>query len=162
MPDIPQSIETFLKGRRYAVLATQNDDGSIHLTPVWYIFEDGRLYVGTNSASRKARNILARPAASLIVDVRSPGSERWVSASGPVEILRGEASDAIHYKVLRRYMTEEALKHPAIGPAMTAADDITICLRPDKWRSWDIKNLDSQFFGGVLTQSPQRWFLPLD
>lgn len=41
MSHTPQWIETFLQGRRYAVLATHNDDGSIHLTPVWYLFEDG-------------------------------------------------------------------------------------------------------------------------
>jgi len=29
-------------------------------------------------------------------------------------------------------------------------------------RSWDLKSLDAQFFGGILAQSPQKWFLPLD
>ncbi len=159
MPDTPEWIKTFLRGRRYAVLATHNEDGSIHLTPVWYLFEDGKLFVGTSSASRKARNLSARPNASLLVDVRKLGSERWVSASGRVEILRGDASKSINSRIHLRYMTEEALNHPAIGPEMAASDDVTICLQPDRWRSWDLKNLDTQ---GIFAQAPERWFLPLE
>jgi hypothetical protein len=33
-------MREFLNGRHYATLATLNEDGSIHLTPVWYLFED--------------------------------------------------------------------------------------------------------------------------
>ncbi|MBP1597079.1 MAG: Pyridoxamine 5'-phosphate oxidase-like FMN-binding protein [Acidobacteria bacterium] len=162
MPDTPQWIGTFLQGRRYAVLATHNDDGSIHLTPVWYLFEDGQFLVGTSSTSRKARNISARPNASLVVDGRTLGSECWVSVSGSAQILGGEASRAINKRILQRYLTEEALQHSPIGPGLAATDDVTICLQPVKWRSWDLKSLDAQFFGGILAQSPQKWFLPLD
>ncbi len=162
MPDTPEWIEAFLQGRRYAVLASQNDDGSIHLTPVWYLFEDGQLFVETSATSRKARNVLARPTASLLVDVRIPGSERWVSASGSVQVLRGEASRALNDRILRRYLTKEALQHPTVGPVMAAADDVTICLRPAQWRSWDAKTFDTRFFGGILAETPQKWFLPLD
>ena len=37
-----------LLSRRYiATLGTENADGSIHLTAVWYLFESGSLYVAT-------------------------------------------------------------------------------------------------------------------
>jgi nitroimidazol reductase NimA-like FMN-containing flavoprotein (pyridoxamine 5'-phosphate oxidase superfamily) len=64
-----------LEARHYAILATHNEDGSIHTTPVWYLFENGNLYVGSASSSRKARNAAARPAATLMIDVRQPGNE---------------------------------------------------------------------------------------
>ena len=162
MQSAPPLAEKLLQERRYAVLATHNEDGSIHLTPVWYIFEHGQIFVGTGSTSRKARNVLARPNASLVVDVRTIGSESWVSASGPVKVLRGDAAIAIHHRILRRYMTEEALQHPTIGPGMAAADDLILCLQPTQWRSWDLTSLDAQYFGGILTQTPQKWFLPMD
>src|SRR4030095_11024957 len=79
---------TLLKQRRYATLATQDADGSFHLTPVWYLFQDEQLFVGAASSSRKVRNAIARPTASLVVDVRQPGAERWVAGAGPVTILR--------------------------------------------------------------------------
>ena len=130
-----ESIHRLLEGRHYAVLTTHDDDGSIHLTPVWYIFDNKELCVGAPSSSRKARNIAARPSASLIVDTRRLGMERWVSASANAEIIEDERSREINSQILRRYLTKEAIEDARIGPAFTATDDVTICLTPIAWRS---------------------------
>ena len=151
-----------IEGRHYATLATQDADGSLHLTPVWYLYRDGQLYVGANSASRKVRNAIARPTASLVVDVRIPGGERWVSGLGPVTILRGAESQKINAAIQERYLTPEALRDPRIGPVFAAADDVTLCIRPERWRSWAGADLDAQFFGGILGTAPERWFRPVD
>jgi PPOX class probable F420-dependent enzyme len=82
MSKLSDSMRELLNGRHYATLATLNEDGSIHLTPVWYLFEHEGFFVSTASSDRKVRNILARPEASLIIDIRKLGAERWVSASG--------------------------------------------------------------------------------
>ncbi|HEY8669687.1 MAG TPA: pyridoxamine 5'-phosphate oxidase family protein, partial [Terriglobales bacterium] len=74
--------QQFLQGRYIAALATENPDGTIHLTAVWYLFEEGRLFIATSSKSRKARNIAARPKVSLMVDARKPGTESGVVAAG--------------------------------------------------------------------------------
>ena len=76
------ALQELLRGRYIATFGTENSDGSIHLTAVWYLFESGSLYVATSSKSRKARNVAARPRASLMVDVRRPGAERGVTAAG--------------------------------------------------------------------------------
>jgi nitroimidazol reductase NimA-like FMN-containing flavoprotein (pyridoxamine 5'-phosphate oxidase superfamily) len=143
-------------------LATHNEDGSIHVTPVWYLFENGKFYVESPSSSRKARNAAARPNATIMVDIRRPGDESWVYASGRVETLRGDDSREINSKILHRYLTEEAINDPRIGPGFAAADDITICLVPETWRSWSAKDVDEQFFGGILTGDPEKWFRPID
>jgi nitroimidazol reductase NimA-like FMN-containing flavoprotein (pyridoxamine 5'-phosphate oxidase superfamily) len=70
MSKLSDSMREFLNGRHYATLGTLNEDGSIYLTPVWYLFENDRLFVETASSTRKVRNILARPEASLMVDSR--------------------------------------------------------------------------------------------
>src|SRR6476661_8940729 len=59
------ALQELLRGRYIATVGTENSDGSIHLTAVWYLFESGSLYVATSSKSRKARNVAARPKASL-------------------------------------------------------------------------------------------------
>jgi PPOX class probable F420-dependent enzyme len=153
---------TLLEGRHYATLATQDADGSPHQTPVWYVFRDGQLFVGTASSSRKYRNVVARPLASLVVDERTPGKERWVSGSGPVTILRGEESRAIVASIHKRYLTAEALSDPNVGPIFAGSDDVTLCIRPTTWRSWAAADLDAQFFGGLLAASPDKWFHPVD
>jgi PPOX class probable F420-dependent enzyme len=162
MARLNDSMRALLNGRHYATLATLNEDGSIHLTPVWYLFEQEGLFVSTASSDRKVRNIVARPEASLLVDVRKPGSERWVSASGRAEIIRGERSKAINANIGRRYLTQAALEDPRVWPVFAAASDVTIALTPHMWRSFDLKSLDDQWFAGLLRQSPERWFLPLD
>ncbi len=162
MSKLSDSMREFLNERHYATLATLNEDGSIHLTPVWYLFENDCFFVSTGSPSRKVRNILARPQASIVVDSRKLESTRWVSASGSAEIIRGERSKEINTKIDKRYLTKVALEDPSVGPVIEAAGDVTIRLTPHSWQSWDLKSLDDQFFSGILSQNPQKWFLPLD
>jgi PPOX class probable F420-dependent enzyme len=162
MAPLSDWARTLLEGRRYATLATEDADGSLHQTPVWYLFRDERLFVGTSSLTRKFRNVVARPTASLIVDVRTPGTERWVAGSGPVTILRGDESRAIVASIHERYLSADALRDPAVGPIFAGGDDVTICIRPAAWRSWAAADLDARFFGGVLAAHPGKWFRPLD
>jgi hypothetical protein len=90
MPALSDSMRETLEAGHYATLATHNEDGSIHLKPVWYLFENGKFYVGSASSSWKARNLAARPNATPLVDVRQPGGEPWLYASGHVETKRGD------------------------------------------------------------------------
>ena len=46
-------LQELLRGRHIATLATENADGSMHLTAVWYLFEDGALFVATSTKTRK-------------------------------------------------------------------------------------------------------------
>lgn len=162
MAKLNDSMREFLNGRHYATLATFNEDGSIHLTPTWYLFEDERFFISTGASGRKVSNISARPKASIIVDIRNLASERWLSASGTAEIIRGEQSKDINAKIGQRYLTKVALDDPRLGPVFATAGEVTICLNPDSWRSWDLKSMDDQYFGGILGQTPAKWFLPLD
>ena len=68
--------QELLHGRYLASLATENPDGSLHLTAVWFYFDGDSLYVATSSRTRKARNLEARPRASLMVDSRDPLASR--------------------------------------------------------------------------------------
>ena len=151
-----------LSGRRYAVLATHDPGGSIHQTPVWFLFEDDRFYVESNSGSRKVGNLRRAPTASITVDVRRPGSDCWVSAAGAAEIVSGDEAAALNARIRTRYLTPEAIEDPRIGPVFAAADDVTIRLTPVEWRSWSAQDVDERFFGGILGRTPAHWFLPLE
>jgi PPOX class probable F420-dependent enzyme len=162
MPTLSDSVRELLHGRHYATLGTVNEDGSLHLTPVWYLFEDECLFVESAASDRKVRNIVARPQASLVVDSRKQGSERWVSASGTAEIIHGERSKGINAKIQQRYLTSTGLADPRVGLIFAAAAEVSIRLTPHSWRSFDLKRFDEQFFGGILGQTPQQWFLPVE
>ena len=140
MAGLTEWARTLIEGRHYATLATQDANSSPHVTPVWYLFRDGQLFVAAPSSSRKVRNIVARPRATLMVDIRKPGAERWVAGSGPVTLLAGEPSQKTNAAIQERYLTADALRDPKVGPIFAAADDVTICIRPDTWRSRPCKS----------------------
>jgi PPOX class probable F420-dependent enzyme len=150
-----------LRGRYVATLGTENADSTIHLTAVWYLFENGCFLIATSSKSRKARNLVARPAASLMVDSRKPGKERGVTATGKVELISGEESKEINRRLHRRYLSAMAISDPAVGPVFAAFDDVTLRLTPSSWIAWDKAVLDAQALGGKLGATP-GYLLPLD
>ena len=156
----PSGAEEILRGRFIASLGTENEGGSIHLTAVWYLFDSGCLYVATSSRTRKARNVISRPNASLMVDIRKPGSERGLVAMCTVEVIKGEGSREINARIHRRYMSEAALTDPRAGGTMAAMDDITLKLTPTRWHAWDMRELDAAVFGGSM-KTP-GYLLPLD
>ncbi len=155
------TLQQLLQGRYIATLATENPDSTIHLTAVWYLFEAGHLFVATSSKSRKARNVAARPKASLMVDVRQPRAERGVTAAGKVELISGDQSQELNRRIHGRYMSPEAISDPHIGPVFASFDDVTLRLTPASWTTWDMSVLDAQAFGGRLGKTP-GYLLPLD
>jgi PPOX class probable F420-dependent enzyme len=161
MAELTDELRSFLGERRYAVLATHDPDGGIHLTPIWYLFENDRFHFESFSGSRKVANLRRDGTASVVVDTREPGRERWVAASGPVEIVGGDEAREINARIRSRYLTPDALENQRIEPVFAAADDVTLTLEPAEWRSWDSKDLDNQYFGGILGAEPERWFLPV-
>lgn len=153
-------VQELLRGRHVACLGTENLDGSIHLTAVWFLFDGGCLYVATSSRSRKARNVMARPAASLMIDSRDPAASRGVTAMGTVEVLTGEAAREWNLRVHRRYLSEAALADVRIGPVFAAWDDIALKLTPSSLVAWDMREADRLAFGGAFAGNPGYLLAP--
>ena len=162
MAGLTDELRILLAERRAAILATHDPDEVIHLTPIWFMFDNDRFFFGSSSESRKVENLRRNPSATVIVDARQPGADQWVSAVGRVELFRGEESALVNAMIRRRYLTEEALADNRVEPVFAASDDVTIRLTPTKWRSWSGSQVDLLFFGGILGAEPDRWFLPLD
>jgi PPOX class probable F420-dependent enzyme len=155
------NFQSFLQGRYIATLGTENADETIHLTAVWYLFDGGRLFIATSSKTRKARNVMERPSASLMVDSRKPGRERGVTAAGKVDVISGDASREINRRIHSRYMSVAAMSDPHVEPVFASFDDVTLRLTPVSWTSWDMAVLDAQAFGGRLGGTP-GYLLSLD
>jgi PPOX class probable F420-dependent enzyme len=149
--ELTDDLRSFLGERRYAVLATHDPRGGIHLTPIWFLFEKDHFYFASSSRSRKVKYVDRNVLASVVVDAREPGRERWVSASGSVEVLRDGEAQSINASIRRRYLAPTALDGP-INSALRESDDVTLRLTPTTWRSWTAPIVDS----------PERSFLPVD
>lgn len=88
-------MESLLGQSLIARLATYRLDGFPHLTPVWFLYDDGCFYFTLGARRRHLRNLRRDPRATLLVDfderptVGAAGSVKAVMASGNVELEDG-------------------------------------------------------------------------
>ncbi len=134
--ELTAEMRAFLERQTVAMLATHHPDGSIHVVPLSYIFEDGRFFFATSSSSRKALNLAARSEATVTVDDRS--TLEWVSATGTAELIRGQRSREINARLYRRSWTDAGLE--MMGPMLEQNEDVTIAITPRRWSAWDIQS----------------------
>ena len=76
------TVEEFLRERRFAVLATINDDGSPQQTVMWYELRDGAVMLNTRSGRVKDRNLQRDGRASLCVEEE----QKYVAISGIMKV----------------------------------------------------------------------------
>lgn len=93
--------ERFLSQRHVAVLATLGPDGEPVLTPIWYLYRDGLLYMGTGRESVKARNVGRDSRVTVCVqDERPPYRSLTVYGRASIE----EADEGLSAEISRRYL----------------------------------------------------------
>lgn len=113
MPSMtPAQIETFLKAPRNAVVGTNRTDGAPQLSPVWYIYENGCLYISIGAETAKHRNLQRDPHISICVDGCHPDA-RAVMIYGTAELIEGDdpLRQEMRWRVIRHYHeTEEAAR----------------------------------------------------
>ena len=160
MAELNDDWRSFLQGRRVATFATRNADNALHLTAVWYLFEDDAFYLAISSHSRKWQNSLTRPQVSIMVDSRIPAKERGITAIGLAEHITGDEARQWNRKVHERYLTPDAINDPLVGGVYAAGDDVTLKILPQQWLTWDIAVHDAKNLGGRLSR--RNYTFPLD
>lgn len=79
----PDDVE-LLDGRSHAHLATVNEDGTPHVTPVWVgVDEEGNVLVNTAVGRKKDRNMRRDPRVAISVQDHE-NAYRWLSLNGTV------------------------------------------------------------------------------
>ena len=160
-PEPSDAVRELLGLRLIATLGTSNADGTPLLTPIWYLYESGRIYLPTGSGSRKVRNIQARPAVSVLIDQRRADRHRWVSATGRAEIVTGAAALDINARVRARYVSTAG--EQTYGQLIAAYDDVTVVVTPDRWRAWTPSALDRLAAEhGLSGEQVASWFTDWD
>ena len=103
-----QALALLARGAPTGKLATAAPDGSrVHVAPVWFLVEDGRIVFTTGERTLKGRNLRANPRAALCVDDERPPFA-YVEARGPVT-LEDAAPDLLDWatRISARYMGAE-------------------------------------------------------
>jgi hypothetical protein len=109
----------------------------------------------TASSTVKARNLVERPHAGVMVDSRGSTPYRGAATSGPVELLSGDRALELNERVMRRYVSAEGAADPGFGGLLLAHDDLILKVTAGTWAWWDMGAL----FGPLWNE---RTVLPLD
>ena len=101
-------IDVFLQQPLHAILATHASEGPPQLSPVWFLYEDGRLSTCIASGSAKHKNLKRRPGVSFCID-GGRGDVRTVMLYGTAELRPSddEATEATRWRIIRHYHERE-------------------------------------------------------
>lgn len=127
--------EKFLKSQKILRLATIDSSENPHIVPVWYMYENGKFYVGTDTKTRKARNIKKNSKVAFCIDVgiRSPDIVGVMGTGRARLILKKDRMESLAKKILLRYF--KSLKNKS-AQQLLAQTDCVIQITPKKITDW--------------------------
>ena len=125
----------FLQSQKILRLATIDPSGNPHIVPVWYMYDNNKFYIGTNTKTRKAKNIKKNSKVSFCIDVgiKSPDIIGTMGIGSAKLILKTEMVHSLAEKILLRYFTN--LKNQSAQQLLNQTDCI-IEIIPKKITSW--------------------------
>jgi len=99
-----EQIETFLDAPQHAIVVVLRPDGAPQVSPVWFLYEDGRIYFSVLVATAKYRQLSRDPRITLCVDGGHPDA-RYVTISGTAEFIEEESPwrKDLEWRIVRRY-----------------------------------------------------------
>lgn len=151
-------IQKLLSMRLIANLATIDDDGGIHLVPMWFLRVADDICIPTSRNTHKYRNLRKRPSASVMIDVSLAGLNlKGVLIRGPVELIYDEEARRINRSIHLKYVMPEALDDVRVSSYLSEGDDVTVKVHMNRLISW---NLTDSNAGRAL--SVGGWFYPLN
>ena len=127
--------DEFLKSQKILRLATVDKNKTPHIAPVWYMYSGRKIYVGTNSTTKKARNVKTNKQVSFCVDVgiNAPNIYGVMGQGDTNLILEKDKVEKIAKKILLRYF--KTLKNKSAKELLEDTDCI-IEIKPKKFSVW--------------------------
>ena len=125
----------FLKSQKILRLATIDHLGNPHIVPVWYMYYNNKFYIGTNTKTRKAKNIKANSKVSFCIDIgiKSPDIIGTMGIGRAKLILKPERVNLLAEKILLRYFKN--LRNQSAQQLLNQTDCI-IEIAPKKITNW--------------------------
>lgn len=84
---LTSTMRAFLEAPRFAVLGTTNEDGTPHLTVLWYELQGDEIVFNVAESSYKARNLRRDPRAGTVIE----DGYRYVGMYGSVTLVDDQA-----------------------------------------------------------------------
>lgn len=130
------SQDKFLKSQKILRLATIGDDKTPHIVPVWYLYSSKKIYIGTNTKTRKAKNVKKNKRVSFCIDVgvNAPDIYGVMGQGNASLILEKPKVKRIAKRILLRYFS--SIKNKSAKELLDDTDCI-IEIVVEKWHVWN-------------------------
>lgn len=130
-----QEMEAFLKRPLLARFCSLNADGSIHATPIYYLYQDGEFTFGTQVKAHKIQNIRRDKHVTVLIDAEAPVLQT-VLVYGEAEL---DFEDVLEKRVriLERYYGDPAEARAFAHRLADAWETVIIRVRPTRIVSVD-------------------------
>ena len=136
-----KTVEDFLTApNRHAIVGTNRREGPPHLSPVWYVYDGGVMYVSIRDGCVKHRNLQRDPRISVCID-GGRRDVRTVTLYGRAEIKSGDdpLTEKMRWRIIRAYYpTDEAAR--AYYESVRDMPSVLLVLKPDKVSSQDFND----------------------
>ena len=125
-----QEVESFLERPLLARFCSINADGSIHATPIYYLYQGGEFLFGTQLKAHKIQNIQRDKHVTVLIDTDEPVPQS-VLVYGDAEL---DFEDLLEkrVKILERYYDDPAQARAFAERLIKEWETVIIHVRPEK------------------------------
>lgn len=107
-----EEMSAFLARPLIARIATVRANGSPQIVPMWFLYEDGVMYMSTRTYAAKVKHLQKNPKAAVVVDeMVAPLKNKVVTIEGTVEVLTTGVKETTT-KIYHKYVGAEGSTSP--------------------------------------------------
>ena len=143
----PTEVDARLASTALARLASYREDGMIHLTPIWFVWDGERFRLTLGAGRVHLKNLQRDPRVTILVD-QDPRLEQGLAAGAWAIMCRGHAELSRDEELIRS--VTHAVLEKSLGPAdaeqytepIMAEGRTIVTITPQDWLTWDYNKGD--------------------
>ncbi len=128
-----EQIDEFLNASRHAIFAANRIDGPPQLSPIWYLYEDSKIYINVDRESAKYRSLKRDPRVSICIDGGHPDA-RSITIYGTAELMLDNTTwrTGKFFSIFRRYIDSDEEASGYIEQWNLETEGVLIVVTPTK------------------------------
>ncbi|GAB4492710.1 MAG: PPOX class F420-dependent oxidoreductase [Anaerolineales bacterium] len=136
---ISPAAQNFLSRPLLGRLATVSPEGQPHVVPVWFLYEDGFVWVSAFQSTRKVIDLERNPQCAIVIDIEQ-GQETLsaVALEGRAELIRTPFLEVRQraQRIYAKYLGPEGVLAPDPQSWLDSPENLLIKITPTRVKTW--------------------------